>query len=115
MKKFILFIIFFCNTTAYAQNNLVVLGNGDCGVWLKARKTNQAKFLEQSMLGLINGMVLGRSIDIWMVRGSTVSPDQLYFWMDAYCQKNPLNNTFGGAVEFAEERTNGEYKKNAPK
>ena len=116
MKKIVLIAaVFWMTASAAQQNQVVLLGSGDCGTWLQARKTNQAKFLEQHLMGLINGMTMGSSIDIWIVGGSTVSAQQLYFWMDNHCQKNPLSNTFAGATDFADERTSGEYKKKITK
>ncbi len=92
-----------------AAANVAVEGNLDCGAWLDARKSNSSKFFEHYLIGTINGMALGRNIEIWNANGIKVSREQVYFWMDSYCQKNPLSYTITGAFAFANERTNGLY------
>lgn len=114
MKKICIAFLLLTGATS-AQETLTVLGNVDCGQWLKARQTNTAQHYEQYMIGLVNGMVLGGAIDIWKVNGSAVSQQQLYYWTDAYCQKNPLSNIFAGVADFADERTYGGYKKRLDK
>jgi hypothetical protein len=82
----------------------------DCGTWLESRKSNTSKILEEHMVGMINGMSLGSGVEIWGRPGSKVSRDQFLFWMDNYCQKNPLSSTVAGAIDFADEVSWGEYR-----
>lgn len=99
-----------CTDTTYAQVGVVQQNSVNCGLWLKGRQTNAAQYLEHFLTGTVNGMAMGAWIEIWRgTSGVLVSPEQLYFWMDGWCQKNPLTSTEEGAFAFANERTNGAY------
>ena len=103
-------ILIFANTTH--AKSVWLEGVVDCGKWSSARKTNSAQYLEHVLVGTINGMSLGGGIEIWAgTDGSKISREQLYLWMDGWCQKNPLENIVGGAWYFANERTKGAYEK----
>jgi hypothetical protein len=111
MNKVLLVAILTFTNTAYAQQ-VWIEGSIDCGLWSTARKANSAQYLEHSLVGLVNGMVLASVIDIWGgTDGNKVSREQLYLWMDGWCQKNPLKKIMGGALDFADERTNGAFGK----
>lgn len=111
MKRLLLLAILTFTNTTYAQS-VWLEGVVDCGKWSSARKTNLAQYMEHILLGTINGMSLGAGIEIWAgTDGNKVSREQLYLWMDGWCQKNPLENILGGAWYFANERTKGAYEK----
>lgn len=116
MKKNILFFLLSLAlvSTVHSQP-ITVFGKWDCGQWLTARKQMQSQYMEQYLIGQINGMSLGSLIDIWMVKGNTVSDKQLFFWMDSFCQNNPLSNLMRGATSFADERTDGAFSKRLEK
>jgi len=82
----------------------------DCGEWVKARKLKRSSPHEARLVGLIDGMAVGRMIDIWKA-GSPMGKEQLYAWMDNYCQANPRSRIVIGAEELANERTGGEYRR----
>ena len=110
MKKLFLIVILLCTNVVYSQDSVQQQNSVDCGLWLKSRKTNSAQYLETFLTGTVNGMALGAWIEIWRgTSGVLVSPEQLYFWMDQWCQKNPLTGTGEGVVAFANERTNGVF------
>ena len=99
-----------CGSTTHART-VWTEGAVDCGLWLTARKANSASHLEHYSLGLINGMALGTTVDIWGgTNGIKVNREQFYFWMDAWCQNNPLNFVHIGADDFANTRTDGAWK-----
>ena len=83
----------------------------DCGEWVKARKSKRSSPHEARLVGLLDGMAIGRMMDIWKAQGSSMSKEQVYSWMDKYCQANPLSKIVIGAEELANERTNGEYRR----
>ncbi len=83
----------------------------DCGEWVKARKLKRSSPHEARLVGLIDGMAIGRVIEIWKAQGSPMSKEQVYFWMDKYCQANPLARVVIGAEELANEKTNGEFRR----
>ena len=56
-------------------------------------------------------MAFGRMIEIWKAQGVPMSKEQVYLWMDKYCQANPLSMVVIGAEELANEKTNGEYRR----
>ena len=82
----------------------------DCGEWAKARKLKRSSPHEARLVGMIDGMAIGRVIEIWKA-GSPMSREQLYAWMDQYCQANPQSRVVIGAEELANEKTNGEYRR----
>ncbi len=83
----------------------------DCGEWTKARKLKRSSPHEARLIGLLDGMAIGRMIEIWKAQGNPMSKEQVYSWMDKYCQANPLSRVVIGAEELANERTNGEYRR----
>jgi hypothetical protein len=60
---------------------------------------------------MLDGMAIGRMIEIWKAQGSPMSKEQAYSWMDQYCQANSHSRVVIGAEELANERTNGEYRR----
>ena len=83
----------------------------DCGDWVKARKMKRSSPYEAHLVGLLDGMAVGRMIEIWKAQGDPMSKEQVYSWMDNYCQANPRSRVVIGAEELANERTNGEYRR----
>ena len=73
----------------------------DCGDWVKARKLKRSSPHETDLIGFLDGMAIGRMIDIWKAQGSPMSKEQVYSWMDKYCQSNPLSKVVVGAEELA--------------
>ena len=87
----------------------------DCGMWLEARNKNNAASLESFIVGLVNGLSIGATMNIWNGKGVAVSQAQLHYWMDEYCKKNPLSGIYEGAHVFADEMTNGKFSKQIKK
>ena len=83
----------------------------DCGDWVKARKLKRSSPHEARLVGLLDGMAIGRMIEIWKAPGNPMSKEHVYLWMDKYCQSNPLARVVIGAEELANEKTNGEYRR----
>ena len=110
MKRTLATIIFFTSTITNAQS-IFIEGTANCGTWLEARTAKMAGNLESFVLGNVNGLAVGRLIDIWRFKKSNVSREQLYFWMDEYCRKNALKGILEGSLSFADEMTNGEFGK----
>lgn len=44
------------------------------------------------LVGFVSGYAYGSGVDIL----KTTDPDSLYFWMDSYCMKNPLDRLIDG-------------------
>jgi len=83
----------------------------DCGEWVKARALKRSSPHEARLVGLLDGMAIGRMIEIWKAQGNPMGKEQVYSWMDKYCQANPLSRVVIGAEELANEKTNGEYRR----
>jgi hypothetical protein len=89
----------------YAQG-IWVEGPVDCGLWVKARKHEGAAIaFEDYLVGLMNGLALGSYIDFWHAGGIPVSQEQVFLWMDKYCERLPLSNITVGSTELMNERT----------
>ena len=99
--------------TAFGQvpDGVYVDGTIDCGSWVKARKENRAEYFEHFVIGFVNGLALGRFVEIWQADGIKVTRDQVHLWMDKFCADNPLNSVTAGAMQLANERTRGEFGK----
>jgi hypothetical protein len=115
MKKILLIALLAFANTINAQGVTVdttvhPFGKVDCGSWLNARKADSSKNIESYVLGLVDGMALGSMKNIRRgLNGISVNREQLFFWMDEWCRKNPLGTTSQGAFVFADERTGGAY------
>ena len=83
----------------------------DCAEWAKARKLKRSSPHEARLIGMLDGMAVGRMIDIWKAQGKSMSKEQVYVWMDSYCQANPQSRIVVGAEELANENTKGEYRR----
>jgi hypothetical protein len=94
-----------------AGQNIWVETSENCGEWLKARKLKRSSPHEARLVGLLDGMAVGRVIEIWKAHGNPMTRDQAIAWMDQYCQSNPQSRVVIGADELANERTNGEYRR----
>ena len=104
-------IILVFSMNAGAQGITAKGGSLDCGKWLDARKTQTAANYEHYLLGLIDGMAFGRAVDVWAGKGGHITQVQFYYWMDAYCEKNPLDFAVTATFNFANEMSDGLYKK----
>ena len=113
MKNLIIIFVLFISTIVSAQSILVAGTQVDCGTWISARKNNTSSHYEHYLLGLLNGLALGRGVEVWQRKNTstTVTTVQFYYWMDAYCQKNPLEGVMPGSLAFANEMSNGDFNK----
>lgn len=98
-----------------ARAAVVIEGVVDCRDWLEGRANHTAENLEHYVLGLLNGLTLGRGKEFWRAGGSKFSPTQAYGWIDDYCRANPMHQVMTGAGELFKQRTEmgsaGEGKK----
>jgi len=95
--------------SAQARVGIVLGADLARGQWVAARKQQRAQYFENYLVGLVDGLALGRAVDIWSAGGSKVSGEQVFLWMDRYCETRPLDMVATGAFAFAEERTSGEF------
>ena len=77
-----------------------------CAEWAKDRKSD-VRYSEFSLIGMLNGLAFASGRDFW----ANLKNDQVYFWMDRYCDNNPLSNTTDGAIKLMNETTGTTYRK----
>lgn len=96
-----------------SAQGVTIKGDLDCGQWLEARADRDVEptALRNYVQGLVNGLALGRGIEIWKHHGQDTSPEQLFFYLDKYCQDNPLNEVVSGVFAFADKKTDGEFSR----
>ena len=72
----------------------------DCGEWVNTSKSNLT--FKAWILGFLSGLGV-----MYELRGGTDNPtgkiksaQQIYVWMDNFCQKNPLKTVSDGGIEL---------------
>lgn len=80
-----------------------VYGVRDCGEWINRKKNVYSELSVQAWLaGYMSGLSMAHPLNDNPL-GKTNSVDQIFLWMDNYCQKNPLNDiSDGGDALFIE-------------
>jgi hypothetical protein len=81
-----------------------IYGGSDCGQWVANSKSNFS--LKAWVLGYISGLnaALGDSRNDPLYKIN--SAEQIFLWMDNFCQKNPLKTVQeGGNALYSELRT----------
>lgn len=94
-----------------ARAVVVIEGVVDCREWTEGRAEHTSVNLEHYVLGLLNGIALGRGREFWRAGGGKFTPQEAYQWMDNYCQANPQKQVMTGAGELFKERTAPREKK----
>ena len=84
---------------AQPASGVTVFGRPDCGVWLsKQREVDKAW-----LLGYVSSLSLseqGRLSGASDPFGKISSTEQIFVWMNNYCQKNPLKDITAGAFSL---------------
>lgn len=96
---------------AATDGYIAVHGGIDCGRWTKARTEQTSIALESYILGMANGLALGRRVDFWRYSDSNLSEDQVYYWLDNYCRENPLKSALTGLMVLFDEVTQGAFSR----
>ena len=90
-------------TQAGAQN-IMVEYHYSCAQWSEARSDYYNQGLARGWLvGMLNGLGLASRSDFWRT-GSGLEPEQVFFWMDRYCDNNPLSYATTGVFMLMTER-----------
>ena len=84
---------------AQPASGVTIFGRPDCGLWLSQQRETDKAWL----LGYVSGISMseqgglsGRSDPL----GKISSAEQIFIWMNNYCQKNPLKNVGDGAFSL---------------
>ena len=86
------------------SQEVAIFGGSDCGQWVANSKSNFS--LKAWLLGYISGLNagLGSPRNDRLVKIN--SAEQIFLWMDNFCQKNPLKTVQeGGNALYSELRT----------
>jgi hypothetical protein len=104
MKAKLLFILLFL-TYQFMQPVMsqTYLGAPDCGEWVRQSKERPSD--RAWLLGFMSGLNMMYGVQPSTRKnddplGSINSAQQIYAWMDNYCQKNPLQGTHQGGFEL---------------
>ena len=90
-------------TQVGAQNIYVKYGY-DCSHWSDARKRSyDPNPIQGYLVGFLDATALRSGKDIWM-SGGGLEDRQVFFWMDRYCDRKPLDNLIQGAFGLMTER-----------
>ena len=106
MKKFFLLcVVSLCIAAAVTKPasaaEIWIEDTWTCADW--AERVKGTSPLEHHLVGVLNGMSMGANLNLWGLP-TKVEREQLFYWMDQYCDKNPLNLILQGAAGFEIER-----------
>ena len=73
-------------------------GDIDCGAWLNKKGLPERAWLIGYLTGLNTMHDLNKNSDNPLNKVN--SAEQIYVWMDNYCQKNPLNTIGDGGIQL---------------
>ncbi|TAU91259.1 hypothetical protein ELI41_23335 [Rhizobium leguminosarum] len=99
------------SSPAASRSGISVEGTLNCAQWAEARKVRASNVYETYVLGLLNGLSVGSGTEFWFARGAELKREQVFYWMDVYCQAHPLSEVFTGAVTLMNENTGNEYSR----
>ena len=83
-------------------------GGYTCDVWSEYRnKANLRIAADSYLFGLMNGLAVGTKNDFW----ADLTHKQVLFWMDKYCDNNPLDSVLYGSYKLMAERHGPDWYK----
>lgn len=94
------------NLLGSQANAAVTLSEGPtCATWAEAQSGGGwLKAVSQAhLMGFVNGVALGADLNFW-IEGGEITNDQVFFWMDRYCDNNPLKDVTDGVIALFVER-----------
>jgi len=105
-------ILLYPGISGAEAEGIIVKSPVDCALWADARKrpAPSAIALEHYVTGLVNGLALGSGTEFWRAK-SGISKEQVYYYIDTYCQKNPLEGVLSGVIAVINEQTNNAYSR----
>lgn len=96
--------------TGSAHSQVSIEGSvSDCGQWVAARKTDRAMAFEHYALGILAGMSMATNKEFWRAKGTNVSREAVYLWIDNYCQSHPLDSIVTGVNALFRERSGWQF------
>lgn len=109
LPTILLFLVLSASTSFGLEYRVFV----QCGNWVESRKQAlgtvsdwQKLVVETGVLAFLSGWQARSNKDVF--KGT--SNESIFLWMDNYCQKNPLSNTYEGAMKLQFELDGIELK-----
>jgi hypothetical protein len=94
------------NLLATQATAVALMGGSTCAEWAEDRRiaSSLSRRSEAWLRGLLNGFAFAADKEFWD-SGDGLTNDQVFFWMDRYCDENPLKRVVHGAITLMNERT----------
>ena len=109
MNKFVfVFFTVFAATSGVRAQGIWIESGWTCADWAQARFDRNAYALEQHVVGTLNGIAIGAYRDFWREK-TAIDSRQAFFWMDNFCEKNPLDKLLSGVFSLVSERLGGDW------
>jgi hypothetical protein len=96
--KLVITMLFLACNLGQSVFSQTMFGDVDCGVWLNKKRMPDRAWV----LGYLSGLNTMHELN-----GNSNNPlskvnsaEQIYVWMDNYCQKNPLNTVGDGGFQL---------------
>lgn len=102
MRPVLLSLILSATLASNAQANVIIMNSYPCAEWHQDRKAGGAykSIANAWLIGLLSGYAALTGRNLWQ----NLEINQVMFWMDQYCNNNPLENTYEGSIKLMEER-----------
>jgi hypothetical protein len=108
--RFVLALAMWAKSLSAASPQVMVELN-DCGKWLEARQAKQAWTLQGYVVGMLTGMSMASNVPLLgSSQQDAIRNEQIYFWFDEYCKKNPLKYIEEATVVLANEVSHNAYQ-----
>ena len=94
------------NILATQATAVTVKGVSTYAQWAEDRRIDGTMSImsESWLLGLLSGFSFAAEKEFWG-SGGGLTNDQVFFWMDRYCDENPLKGQMNGAITLMNEHT----------
>jgi len=86
------------------QSPVHVEGLLDCGSWLDLRQHNRSEGVEGYVTGFLNGLAVGHHREFWFAGQGKITREQVFYWTDDYCRRNPLKDVIEGLITLFDSR-----------
>lgn len=96
-------VLAICFVQPVNSQGIWVSTNWTCADWAKSRSNGTSFPIEQFFNGMLDGLAVASRQDLWR-SPYTIETKQAHYWLDRYCEREPLNNVVSGALALATER-----------
>jgi hypothetical protein len=100
--EFALIAVLCCASFPSFGQSVTYFGGVDCGAWINRNSQTQQAWLTGFLSGMNSSLANPKNDPL----AKLISADQIFIWMDNYCQKNPLETVWSGAHKLYRELGN---------